>query len=156
MLAIPDSTFLPEKSDCKIPYVIIGDEAFGLSFNVMRPYGGKNLTLKKRIFNYRLSRARRYIECSFGILTNKWRIFHRPLNVATAFAEDIVKACVVLHNFVRVRDGYRHEDTLSYQGLYDTNDNVEAYSPRSAIAVRDYYADYFTSTNVLPWQNMYI
>nr|CAH7767049.1 unnamed protein product [Callosobruchus chinensis] len=26
-----------------------------------------------------LCRARRYVECSFGILSNKWRIFHRPL-----------------------------------------------------------------------------
>ncbi|GFG30212.1 hypothetical protein Cfor_11134 [Coptotermes formosanus] len=36
-------------------YVFVGDEVFGLSTNLLRPYGGKNLSKKKRIFNYRLS-----------------------------------------------------------------------------------------------------
>lgn len=156
-LDLPNPDFLPQKNDCKIPYVIVGDEAFGLTFNVMRPYGGKNLSSKKRIHNYRLTRARRYIECTFGILSNKWRIFHRPLNVSIDFAEDIVKACTVLHNFVRVRDGYKHEDTLSIQGLYDDEfTNTGAYSSRSATVVRDYFADYFMDTDILPWQNNFI
>jgi hypothetical protein len=76
-----------------IPHVLIGDEAFPLSQNLMRPYSGNNLNIEKRIFNYRLSRARRYVECSFGILTNKWRIFQRPLDVELDFVIDIVKAC---------------------------------------------------------------
>ncbi|CAH1957177.1 unnamed protein product [Acanthoscelides obtectus] len=153
-LDLPNPDFLPQKNDYKIPYVIVGDEAFGLSFNVMRPYGGKNLTLKKRIHNYRLTRARRYIECTFGILSNKWRIFHRPLNVSIDFAVDIVKACTVLHNFVRVLDGYKHEDALSIQGFYDANvAKTGACSARSATAIRDYFADYFMNTDILPWQN---
>jgi hypothetical protein len=47
-LDIPEPDFLPGTNDCKIPYVIIGDEAFGLSFNTMRPYGGKILSIKKK------------------------------------------------------------------------------------------------------------
>ncbi|CAH1984592.1 unnamed protein product [Acanthoscelides obtectus] len=153
-LDLPNPDFLPQKNDYKIPYVIVRDEAFGLSFNVMRPYGGKNLTLKKRIHNYRLTRARRYIECTFGILSNKWRIFHRPLNVSIDFAVDIVKACTVLHNSVRVLDGYKHEDALSVQGFYDANvAKTGACSARSATAIRDYFADYFMNTDILPWQN---
>nr|CAI5840398.1 unnamed protein product [Callosobruchus analis] len=54
-----------------------GDEAC-LSQNVLRPYTGNHLGNTKRIFNYRLSRARRYIECSSGILANEGRIFPRP------------------------------------------------------------------------------
>jgi len=50
-------------------------------------------------------------------LSNKWRIFQRPLNISPDFAVDIVKACVVLHNFVRERDGYKFEDTLTITGL---------------------------------------
>ncbi|XP_026821718.1 protein ALP1-like [Rhopalosiphum maidis] len=64
-----------------MPYVFVGDEAFGLSTNMLRPYAGKCLPINKRIFNYRLSRARRYVECAFGILSNKWRIFHRAIDV---------------------------------------------------------------------------
>ncbi|KAJ8881474.1 hypothetical protein PR048_017955 [Dryococelus australis] len=31
--------------------------------------------------------------CVHGILTNKWRIFHLPLNIRIGFVVDIVKAC---------------------------------------------------------------
>jgi len=44
-----------------LPYMIIGDSAFGISNKVLRPYARSNLTTKKKIFNYRMSRARRYI-----------------------------------------------------------------------------------------------
>jgi hypothetical protein len=46
-------------------------------------------------------------------LSNKWRIFQQPLNVSPEFAVVVVKACVVLHNFVRERDGYKFEDSLT-------------------------------------------
>lgn len=101
-----------------MPFVIVGDEAFGLSLNVMRPYGGKHLSTQKKVFNYRLLRARRFIECTFGIFSNKWRIFHRPLNVSDEFAEDIIKACVILHNFVRIQDG----NTLNFEDTYHMKD----------------------------------
>lgn len=146
----PISTLNPEP----IPYVIVGDEAFGLSENIMRPYGGNNLTMSKKIFNYRLSRARRYIECTFGILSNKWRIFHRPLNVKPDLAQNIIKACCILHNFVRVRDGYRYDDTLTVQGLENVpieNHNVTRGS-RPAQAVRDKYANYFITDGQIEWQ----
>jgi hypothetical protein len=42
---------------------------------------------------------------AFGILSNTWRIFQRPLDVSHDFAVVIVKACVVLYNFVKERDG---------------------------------------------------
>lgn len=62
----------PSSVRVKLPFAIVGDEAFGLSPHVMRPYARDNLPYKKKIFNYRLSRARRYIECTFGIMSNKF------------------------------------------------------------------------------------
>lgn len=91
-LNIPENTSFPEGEESKLPFVIVGDEAFGLSQNVMRPFGEKHLSTQKNVFNYRFSRARRFIECTFEIFSNKWRIFHRPLNVSEEFAEDIIKA----------------------------------------------------------------
>jgi hypothetical protein len=59
------------------------------------------------------------VECAFGILSNKWRIFQRPLNVTPDIEVVIVKASVVLNNFVRERDGYKFEDALTVTGLED-------------------------------------
>jgi len=62
------------------------------------------------------------VECAFGTLSNKRRIFQRPLNVSPDFDVVIVKAIVVLHNFVRERDGYKLEDTLTVTGLEEVPD----------------------------------
>lgn len=151
-LSIPEAKPLIENGE-NIPYTIVGDEAFGLHENLMRPYGGHNLSYKQRIFNYRLSRARRYIECTFGILSNKWRIFHRPLNVNIDLAKKIVKTCCILHNFVRSRDGYSYDDTLVVTGFEPATDQNRNRGGRTALTVRDKLADYFVNHNPLPWQD---
>lgn len=137
-----------------LPMVFIGDEAFGLHKHLLRPYSGKQLIMKKRVFNYRLSRARRYVECSFGILTNKWRILHRLINVSVEFATDIVKACVVLHNIVRKRDGYKFDDTLSItSNLLRMHSFDQSHDGIRADSVRNEFADYFVSPEgELSWQ----
>jgi hypothetical protein len=50
-LDIPDATFLPGKSDMKMPFVLVGDEVFPMTNSMLRPYGGKNLSENKRVFN---------------------------------------------------------------------------------------------------------
>jgi hypothetical protein len=57
------------------------------------------------IHNYRLTRAR-MVECAFGIVCNKWRIFHRAIDVCPDFCDVTVKTCCILHNFVHQRDAY--------------------------------------------------
>lgn len=151
-IKLPQGCSLTPGSDV-LPFVILGDEGFGLSKYIMRPYGGKFLPLIKRVFNYRLSRARRFIECTFGILANKWRIFHRPLNVEQDLAELIIKVCCLLHNFVRERDGFRFEDTLTVDG-FDEMQCVPRMNPgRTATTVREHFANYFMSAEgQLPFQ----
>lgn len=68
MLDLPNDKKLPGTTGPGLPFLLVADEAFALHKHVMRPYPNKTLDLEKRTFNYRLSRARRYVECSFGIL----------------------------------------------------------------------------------------
>lgn len=150
---LPPPRSFPNTNDVPLPYVIIGDAAFGISNNVMRPYARTNMTHKKKIFNYRISRARRYIECTFGIMSNKFRIFHRPLNTALPLTIKIVKASCVLHNFIRDRDGFKQEHTLTVAGLQDigTHNN---HNIRSGDSLRDKFANYFISPEgKVPWQD---
>lgn len=51
-LNIPKDAPLPGTVD-PVPYVIIADEGFALKKTIMRPYPGRNLSTKQRIFNYR-------------------------------------------------------------------------------------------------------
>jgi hypothetical protein len=77
-----DPRVLPSDAEgLSIPFVLAGDEALALSQHVLRPYPNKTLTGLKRIYSYRLSTARRIVECTFGILADKWRIFYRPIDV---------------------------------------------------------------------------
>lgn len=55
---------------------------------------------QKRIFNYRVSRARRVVENAFSILAQKWRILRRPFKAKEENTRKIVSACVALHNFL--------------------------------------------------------
>ena len=65
MLGIPNPKLLPNTTQSPLPFVFVGDEAFPLKMNMLRPYPGKNLSEDLTIFNYCLSRARRIIENAF-------------------------------------------------------------------------------------------
>ncbi|KAK3929806.1 Protein ALP1-like [Frankliniella fusca] len=112
-LDLPDARPLPGMN-LPFRYVFIGDEAFPLGQRMMRPYPRANLDDDKRIFNYRLSRARRCIENAFGILSARWLILHQPLVMSPENSENLFRALVCLHNFIMMGEEMRQPFERQY------------------------------------------
>jgi hypothetical protein len=65
--------------------VFVNDDAFPLRTNIMKPYSMKRpLTVKVRIFNCRLSRARRVSENAFGIMVSRFWVYKKTDPIATS------------------------------------------------------------------------
>lgn len=84
-----------------IPFFIVGDDAFALRSYMMKPHGKRELTKEERIFNYRLSRARRIVENAFGILANRFGCLLTTMKTTPENATSTVLACCCLHNILR-------------------------------------------------------
>jgi hypothetical protein len=96
--------------DRPMPYFLIGDDAFALKTWMMKPFSTRRLTVQERIFNYRLSRARRIVENAFGILANRFRVILSTIHMEPERVTGLVMACVCLHNLMRIRHpGALHE-----------------------------------------------
>ena len=87
-----------------LDYFFVGDDAFPLRPYLMKPYPARALNNQERIFNYRLSRARRTVENAFGILANRFRVFHTSICLNHDNLEAIVMGACVLHNMLRTRN----------------------------------------------------
>ncbi|VEN51638.1 unnamed protein product, partial [Callosobruchus maculatus] len=90
----------PEGCDYSLPFTFISDETFTLMENLMKPYADRNLTKEEKIFNYRLSRARRVVENAFGIMASRFRVFRTEINLSLENIDHVVLACCVLHNYL--------------------------------------------------------
>lgn len=160
-----------------MPYVLVGDEAFQLTDFLLRPYSRRGgLNADRNIYNYRLSRARRVIENTFGILVSQWRFLKHPIEATVPNAMKMVQAAVCLHNWLRSKNvdenDYLPPDMVDRDGPNDLipgrwrNDENEINesalqdiamvgthnSSRRAIEIRDEFCDYFNSEGAVPWQ----
>uniref|UniRef100_A0A672FU35 DDE Tnp4 domain-containing protein n=1 Tax=Salarias fasciatus TaxID=181472 RepID=A0A672FU35_SALFA len=117
-LDVPPNAPLPGAPELgPLPHVMVGDAAFPLKTYLLRPYPGTDLTHDRRIFNYRLSRARMVVECAFGILTARWRVMLRDINLHPNHVDSLVVAACILHNFLlSPRDNVRMLDEAEGAG----------------------------------------
>lgn len=62
---IPDPRPLPKRAAPLFLYFFVADQGFSLNCYLFRPYPRKTQSDDKRAFNYRLSRAKKTVECAF-------------------------------------------------------------------------------------------
>lgn len=173
-LNLPPDSELPG-SNQTAPYVFVGDDAFPLKVNIMKPYPGiQEKESQTRIFNYRLSRARRMSENVFGIMCSIFRSLRRPMLLQPETTRKVVMAILYLHNFLRkqscdiynppgsfdiecldsgmITPGIWRRDAAEQNSLINLR-RIPRRSALDAQRVRDKFKDYFvTPEGEVPWQ----
>lgn len=158
-LDVPRDSPLEENGE-PMPYVIVADEAFPLKSYIMRPYSRVSVTGNERnkIFNYRLSRARRVVENAFGTLSARWRVFRTVIQVIQPKSVDkIVLAACCLHNMLCRSHDYYLDDVNDISGMREGFENIEQLrgnSTQRSFEIRDKYRDYYflSCNDAVPWQ----
>ena len=156
MLNIPPDCSLPGSADSG-PFVIVADDAFPLKRYLMKPFGTKNLSVMQRIYNYRLSRARRVVENAFGIMCKRFRIFEKSIPLSPAKVQNVVMAVCCLHNFLlrdaRSSSQYLLDDPDPTCDLKSVSRQGSNRASNDAQLVRDVLCRYFNSdSGAVSWQ----
>ncbi|KAJ8963903.1 hypothetical protein NQ314_005294 [Rhamnusium bicolor] len=103
----------------------VGDDAFPFKTYLLKPYKHSPLTYPQKMFNYRLSRARRIIKNAFGILVSRFRIFERAIPKDVWVTDKIVRTSCTLHNWLRKTSAtYLKTRCVDYENL-DTGEVIE-------------------------------
>lgn len=176
-LNLPDKKPLPGRI-MPVPYFFLGDDAFPLQTNILKPYDGNHAKgSPKRVYNYRMCRGRRVVENVFGQLTKQFKIFNKPIQLNPQKVTIVTLACIHLFNYVK-RHGIIQQneyDTGNSRGEINPGDwrreprenNLFADLPRqdnthslevtrtqSPEVIRTELVQYFLSdVGRLPWQN---
>lgn len=175
-LNIPFPTSFVNSRNICLPFVFIGDEAFPLKENLMKPYPAKGISHDEKIFNYRLCRARRIVENVFGILTSRFQVLQTTIRVNLKTVDKIVLACCVLHNFLRKKsrayftpsavdwedistgqltEGEWRQEVSELVGLQGIRQNRRR-NNILAEKIRGFYRDYYNNEGAVPFQEQMI
>jgi len=165
---------LPGRS-LRVSHVFVADDAFPLQPHIMKPYPF-NSQGSMRIYNYRLSRARRIVENAFGIMSSVFRVLRKPILLAPERVDSIVLAACCLHNYLLSRKSsamiYASEGTFDGEnpdtgevipGSWRHEDKHENMLPlaqqgsnnysNNAREIREEFREYFVSPQgEVPWQ----
>lgn len=169
---IPKDKPLPQRKN-PMPFVIIADDAFAMKKYLLKPYSFHNQTLEERVFNYRLSRARRIVENAFGIASARFRSLRRIFELEPKKVSIIVSAICVLHNFLmsRSQNTYAPNGTFDFEntetgiinpGYWRHELENEKLTPievtksknceMSIKEIRNEFKNYFNQQGAVPWQ----
>ena len=174
LLNIPQPSKLPQSVRI-LPYIFIGDDAFGLKNHLLKPFPFHDLFLAEIVFNYSSSRARRVTENAFGVAASCFRFLHRPMIAKPTTLISITKAIVALHNFLMSLNsnenysycppGFADQDNSSgiiegewrrekenILGLRDIEHLGSNNYSKNAKETRDSFKEYFNEEGQVEWQ----
>ena len=135
---------------------------------MLKPFRQADLICQERkIYNYRVSRARRIVENAFGIMASRFRIFHTQINIGPDNIDSVVMASCVLHNFLMKSvpnsysppesfDRVNMEDGTIVSGFHTSNRRNPGNTSNDAKKVRQDFINYFVNEGQVPWQNNFI
>ena len=152
----------------KISYHLVGDDAFALTTNMMKPYPHRSLNKQQRVFNYRLSRARRVAENAFGIFAHRFRVFLSTIRLSPEKVTYLILATCCLHNYLidkhkhtytsaadveqndcTFSNGLWREDPSMVRLNHSTNRNSSQLAKHQRILL----TNFFSGCGSVPWQN---
>lgn len=181
-IGMPADTSLPGRT-AEIPFFNVCDDAFPLKPYLMKPYPFSKVMnslydeteeeerRKQRIFDYRLSRARRISENVFGILASRFRVFQSAMLLSPDKATRVTLAAIALHNFLVTKrdqaflppsltDSEHPQTGALIPGEWRENLNqmdsvwqpsANRYGKRAA-EIREEIKEYVTAEGQVPWQ----
>lgn len=154
---LPDCHLPNSDSVTVSPYVMVADDAFALRTHMMKPCGSGNLTQKQRVFNYRLSRARRVVENAFGIMCSRFRVFSKAIPLSPENVQKVVMASCCLHNYLlrnpTSASQYMPDDPDKTSELHPVTQQAGNRASNAAMAVRDDFCHFFDSdSGSVSWQ----
>lgn len=179
-IKLPEAEPLPGR-EVPLPYVFVADDAFAMRTYILKPYPFRDQPAPNRIFNYRLSRARRIVENAFGIIANRFRVLRNPISLHPDRVQNVVLAICALHNFLmstkETQRAYLYSGLLDCEiteshdvllgdwrkeseiicSLYPLQGGNRHHYSNSQKTVRDEFREYFmTRDGEVPWQYKHI
>lgn len=158
-LNIPPPRPLP-KTNIETPFVVLADDAFALKPYIMKPFNFRGQDRAEHIFNYRLSRARRMVESTFGVMASRFRLLRTNIELSEKNVKFCILAICALHNWILTmnpNDSITREILREAEWLNGPED-IELYEEdnelnNEAKTIRERFKKYFTSSvGEVSWQ----
>lgn len=156
-----------EENDGGLNFVFVADEALSLHKNIIKPYSQRDLNYERRIYNYRLSRARNVVENAFGIMSSRFRILRTDINLSIEKINYVVSGICVLHNFLRknstsYKSGFEVQNDRNYNSdnarEIDSIASLQQSSKKNysseAKQNREEYLQFFNGKGKVEWQDL--
>lgn len=166
-----------DQNAANFPYVMVADDAFALTPYMLKPFSYRDQDREQKIFNYRLSRARRIIENVFGIISARFRVLRRTIYLDAEKTTLIVLAVCALHNWLMsinrkqyappgtfdqevgetIHPGSWRSEVFSDDNQNPTRRMPDTLATTDAKQIREQFKAYFNSpSGSVPWQDKMI